>query len=111
MLLAFGGATDSGVSDKTYISFDFGMTWLEGSSLIQLPDYIPPFSMAQAYTYDRVLTPSRSMIWTAPSRATAPVESWECPYIYIFGGVNRVGATQQKVWRGTLNRLEFKPII
>lgn len=111
VLLAFGGATDSGVSDKTYISFDFGMTWLEGSSLIQLPDYIPPFSMAQAYTYDRVLTPSRSMIWTAPSRATAPVESWECPYIYIFGGVNRVGATQQKVWRGTLNRLEFKPII
>ncbi len=111
VLLAFGGRSKSAISDKTYLSFDFGMTWLEGSSLIQLPDYIAPFYDAQTYTYDKVLTPSRSIIWSAPSRATTPVESWDCPYIYIFGGVDKAGNTSQKVWRGTLNRLQSKPII
>jgi hypothetical protein len=38
------------------------------------------------------------------------VESWECPYIYLFGGYNDQGALLPYVWRGVYNRLTNYPL-
>lgn len=35
--------------------------------------------------------------------------SWDCPYIYIFGGMLDDGTLSDEVWRGVLNRLTFIP--
>lgn len=44
------------------------------------------------------------------SRAVKPIESWDCPYIYLFGGTDLTGTLNDSVWRGVLNRLTFKPL-
>lgn len=36
---------------------------------------------------------------------------WDCPYIYIFGGLSDAGTLNDEVWRGVLNRLTFVPLI
>ena len=36
--------------------------------------------------------------------------SWQCPYIYLFGGVAQNGYLLNNIWRGVINRLTFTPI-
>ena len=130
VLLAFGGNDGTTNNADVYISNDYGMTWAKGESLIQLPDYISPMHSAQAYVYDSVLgSRSADGLWTslplsyripasarleympfAGSRATEPITTWNCPFIYVFGGVDNTGALSQTIWRATLNCLTFKPI-
>ncbi|MDE6288980.1 MAG: hypothetical protein K2M00_09380, partial [Muribaculaceae bacterium] len=43
-------------------------------------------------------------------KISKPSETWECPYIYLFGGINAEGNTSNNVWRGVINRLKFKPV-
>lgn len=131
-LFAFGGRDSKGALNRTvYTSNDFGMTWTEAAELMQLPEYIPAMAFAQGLVYDSVLTAgSRSTsAWTEyptacipygahvehplsfmTSRSTTPVTSWDCPYIYLFGGVDENGATYNTVWRGVVNRLTYKPL-
>jgi hypothetical protein len=45
-----------------------------------------------------------------PRRIQSPVISWECPYIYLFGGYNDQGALLPYMWRGVYNRLYFYPV-
>lgn len=134
VLLAFGGQGVNGLSRTVYMSWDYGMKWVEGGKLIQLPAAIPSMQSAQAYVYERTFDADGELkplsrghsLWQALdysprvpfgaldrplSRATEPVESWDCPYIYLFGGYDRYGALQPYVWRGTINRLSFKPLI
>ncbi len=42
VLMAFGGNDGTANNRKVYISNDYGMTWAEGESLIQLPSKFPP---------------------------------------------------------------------
>lgn len=132
-LVAFGGQLPDGTPDNTlYISRDNGVNWNRGDSLLQLPDYIERVACADAVVFSSTLSvDSRSAIgddeWTwmpaiglpvwcsvltgvPASRATQPVQEWECPYIYVFGGVNATGTLSNNVWRGVINRLTFKPI-
>ena len=44
------------------------------------------------------------------SRASTEITEWNTPYIYMFGGVNNNYTLYNTVWRGVINRLEFKPI-
>lgn len=120
LYLAFGGSDGTSNNAIVYASNDYGMTWAKASELMQLPAYVPAMAQAQAYVFDSTLTPARSASpWTLfetayrlspASRATAPVESWQCPYIYLFGGVDADGKLYNTVWRATLNRLTFIPI-
>lgn len=132
VMLAFGGQSSTGLSRTVYMSWDYGMKWVKASTLMQLPEAIPTMRGAQAYVYnltfdDYGTSPSRSgdgwqpldysprlpygAMIVPPSRATTPVESWECPYIYLYGGYDAQGVLQPHIWRGTINRLEFKPLI
>ena len=37
--------------------------------------------------------------------------NWDCPYIYLYGGLDAQGTLHNSVWRGVINRLTFVPII
>lgn len=127
--LAFGGiGSDGKATSAVYISYDNGVTWKLGDDLLQLPDYMGAFSNAQAFVYETTLTRASASGWTSmPSRhlpywwtiansatstrASQAVTSWQCPYIYVFGGVNANGELENDIWKGVINRLTFKPII
>lgn len=128
VLLAIGGRKADGVLSRTvYISYNMGLVWREASDLMQLPTAVPSFADAQALVYDSTLRarsgaagwvtvpshklPPYYMLAVSPaSRAVKPVDSWECPYVYLFGGVDGQGDLLNTVWRGVLNRLTFKPL-
>lgn len=135
-LIALGGRYESTagmvVSKNVYVSYDQGITWDEASSYLQLPDYIPDFAAAQAVVVDTRLTDlsrstvsadgwtpmsgNRLPVWATPvpfvreSRVSAPVTEWECPYIYLFGGVDAQGNLHDSVWRGVIRRFSFAPL-
>lgn len=105
-ILAFGGRkSDGSLSKKVYMSTDYGYTWAEAPKSLQLPDEMPAMYDAQAFVFDT--RHDASIIVPAISR---PTESWECPYIYLFGGRSAEGTTFDSVWRGVINRMSFKPI-
>ena len=125
--IAMGGIDEQGkLSKKVYVSFDNCITWKEGDELLQLPEYIRAFSQAQAFVFNSTMEtrgmnngwtamPSRKLpgwwtIGTYGTRASQPIETWECPYIYLFGGMGENGL-MNNIWKGVINRLSFKPII
>lgn len=127
-LFATGGRLADGMlSNYVYISVDQGITWQRADKLMQMPGYIAPFAEANAIVWPSELTGrSGSGVWNEMAspeipawlmpvdeggRAVKPVTSWECPYIYLYGGVNSSGALSPVVWRGVINRLTFKPLI
>lgn len=110
-MLAMGGTDGTNLNRTVYTSVDYGIKWEKGGELIQLPEFIPTLYGAQAFVAESTLTVSRNNIWKeyVASRATAPITEWECPYIYIFGGYDKDGKLNDAIWRGTINRLSFKP--
>lgn len=131
LIMAVGGIdTDDVVNDSVYVSTDYGLTWAKAADLMQLPDYVPPFYGAQAFVEETTLGSRSASGWTdmpfaytlpagmivmqeeavSVSRANKPVTTWECPFIYLFGGYDREGEFYDTLWRATLNRLTFKPI-
>lgn len=134
-LLAMGGEyeTDNGIeaAKTVYVSYDFGITWKEADSYLQFPDEYPDFSSAQAYVIDYTLHARSSFgedgtwrdlavrgipCWATPvadglrSRVSTPVTSWECPYIFLFGGKKADGTLLPYVTRGVINRFTFQPL-
>lgn len=63
--------------------------------------------MSSAWTEMQTKLPASMRI---NSRAIKPVTSWECPYIYLIGGVNEYGELNNNIWRGVINRFTFKPL-
>lgn len=125
VLLAFGGRQDDGtLSRPTYISYDLGINWDKAGYLMQLPEDVPSLAGAQALVFEKTLTSSRAAgVWTPVElprmsgwlavdneSEIAPITSWDCPYIYLFGGVTESGSVNKNVWRGVINRLTFKPL-
>lgn len=133
VLVALGGSYESTagqvVSKNVYVSYDQGITWDEASDYMQLPDYIPGFAGAQTIVVPTVLdesTPrsasawksfaSRALpVWATPvhpavSRVNAPIDEWECPYIYLFGGTDNKGKLYDTLWRGVIRRYTFRPL-
>lgn len=111
-MLGMGGTDGTDINRTVYTSVDYGMKWKKGGQLIQLPEFIPSFYGAQAFVAESTLTVSRNNIWHeyVSSRATEPITEWDCPYIYIFGGYDKDGKLNKSIWRGTINRLSFKPL-
>ncbi len=132
-LIAMGGRYESAegvvVSKNVYVSYDQGITWDEASSYLQLPEYIPAFCGAQALVFNSEMSvdgetaqsswlPSSGShlpVWANPeplvlSRVSKPENSWECPYIYMFGGEDASGRLHNSVWRGVIRRFSFRPL-
>lgn len=133
-LLAMGGEyeTENGIeaAKTVYVSYDFGITWKVADSYLQFPKEYPDFSSAQAYVIDYTLHARSSMTdgswrdldvcgipcWAYPvtddtrSRISKPITSWECPYIFLFGGKKADGTLLPYVTRGVINRFTFQPL-
>lgn len=127
-LLAFGGKDANGICTNTvYMSLDRGVHWSKAGELMQLPDYMPQVAYAQALVFEKtIFDSSRAAGWktfapkalpawykvihSSASRADKPITQWDCPYIYLFGGIKSDGTLSDTVWRGVINRLSFKPL-
>lgn len=105
-MILIGGRKSNGVlNDTVYISNDYGFNWSKAPAKLQKPDYLPALYNAQAFCISSHLTGD-----IAVPKIVRPVESWECPYIYLFGGINAQGTLSANVWRGVINRYSFKPV-
>lgn len=131
---------DGSLQPDVYVSKDLGFNWRKAEQVMQLPDYITPRYDAQAFVFTSKLTekeletqasgknrwisyeaqklPSGWVVAEGISlmagrrgtRAVKPITEWDTPYIYMYGGYNANGSLYNTVWRGVINRLEFKPI-
>lgn len=121
--LLFGGKkADGTLNDTVYYSYDNGITWRPGSSLMQLPDYVPALQgadgivMATPLTADitEYWTPtpsSRAGLWLKPEYTIDGYDiTWQCPYIYLIGGYTSDNTLSDTIWRGVLARLAFTPL-
>lgn len=129
-ILAYGGTDGTKASRIVYMTYDYGMTWYKAPVSMQLPEDVPAIYNAQAFTFESTFE-SRSAGWqpidlgyripatavatpwlqTSAGRATVPVTSWNVPFVYTFGGIMDNGKLSTILWRATINRLTFKPII
>lgn len=129
VMLAFGGKGNTGVLGRdVYVSRDMGITWKKGGISLQLPEYMP-----SVYEADLVVSPIEMSADAAPtstgwfempvagvspyyvrmypqSRIISATERWECPYLYMFGGIEEGGTLQNMVWRGVVNHFTFRPL-
>ncbi len=139
VFMIMGGSNAEGkINRKVYLTKDYGLTWYNADKYMQLPDEVPVFVNAQAYTIDtkyevpkpgdgeekasrasngwrpvkgKQLMPYMRLALPQRSRMTQLPTSWDCPYIYMFGGYDAEGKLSNTVWRGVLNRFTFVPIV
>ncbi len=103
MLLAFGGRDAEGqLNSKVYASVDRGVHWAIAPSYMQ-PD-APQGFMPSVFVYDQTMYPESA------SRASRPIESWTCPYIYIYGGTDASGKVINELRRGVIGHFTLMPI-
>ena len=69
---------------------------------------MPKFYGAQAFVNFEMLSASGAA--GAPRRVSTPVTTWECPFIYLFGGFDDQGALLPYVWRGVYTRMTHYPV-
>lgn len=128
VLLAIGGFTsDKAVNRTVYLSYDRGVHWEKAPQLLQLPKTFIPGAYAQALVFDTEYTATPTVAaWAraeqvripswyilgnrVSSRATKPITAWECPFVYLFGGIDDSGNLNNRIYRGVINRLTFKPL-
>lgn len=122
--IIIGGRRENGTFNKTlFYTHDNGVTWKEGSSLMQLPAYVPALMGSDVIVMDASHTVSLTDYWkSTPSRETGmwlkPAYvvdgydiTWECPYIYLIGGYDGSGRLSDEIYKGVLARLRFTPLI
>lgn len=103
-LVLGGRKADGTMNTTTYVTYNQGIGWSNGGLTLQLPAYMPPFVYAQAFVREETIKKARA---NAPVR---PVTEWQCPYIYLVGGLNYNGNLLNSIWKGVINQLSFKPL-
>jgi len=98
-----GRLADGKLNDKIYLSDTQGITWTKGDSTMAQPAFMPKFYGAQAFVSSETLT-------AGPRRVSTAVTTWDCPFIYLFGGYNEQGSLLPYVWRGVYNRMTNYPV-
>ena len=102
-----GGKLDDGsLNRKIYLSSTQGITWTAGDSTITQPSHMPAFYGAQAFVYTEQLSAPSGM----PRRIQTLGSTWDCPFIYLFGGYNSQGELLPNVWRGVYIRMTNYPV-
>ena len=122
-LLIGGRKADGTFNDTVYFSYDNGITWRQGSSLMQLPDYVPGLTGADGLVMASPLSADLSDYWTSTPATRAgrwlkpeyTIDgydiTWQCPYIYLIGGYTANGQLSDSIWRGVMAKLAFTPLI
>lgn len=118
-LLVGGREKDGKFNRDVYISYNNGVNWTLGTSSMQLPEIIPAMVYCDNVVIDINKSANLSDGWkTAQNirrrinyRVDGDIITWECPYIYLFGGYSPSGTLYTDLWRGVLGRLTFVPVI
>lgn len=110
VLLLIGGRLQDGTLNNTvYISYDNGIRWSVAPNTLQLPASFTPRYMADMAVLPRPMQadfePQR-----LPYQTDGYTVSWECPYIYIYGGIDADGQLCNSIVSGAINRLKFRPL-
>lgn len=121
VMFMFGGRLNDGsLNKKTYVTIDNGVHWSEASDNLSLPDYVPATTDADVIILSTPMEGNLKDNWKImPQRVRRRLNyeldgydiSWECPYMYLFGGMRQDGSLNAVVWRGILTRLTFMPLI
>lgn len=119
--MLIGGEGQRNASNRTiYVSYDNGVNWYAADTQMQLPKHFPSLRGLDGIVVEWPKQASLTANWTSTTGRALPemarmkytVEDyevyWDCPYIYIFGGINGE-VLNDEVWRGVLNRLTFVP--
>lgn len=105
-----GGRLSNGALNGTvYISNTQGVNWVKGDSTIAQPTSMAKFYGAQAFVNYETLSVSSGAA-NAPRRVQSLPTTWECPFIYLFGGYNEQDELLPYVWCGVYNRLTNVPV-
>lgn len=120
--MLIGGLRSDGKYNRTiYASYDNGVNWYAVDTFMQLPEHFPSLRNLDGIMIEWPKQASLTNNWTDTSSRGLPgmarvkynVEDyevyWDCPYIYIYGGINETGSLNDEIWRGVLNRLTFMP--
>lgn len=120
--MMIGGLRSDGKYNRSiYVSYDNGVNWYATESYMQLPDHFPGLWNLDGITVEWPKQASLTDNWASRAGRMVPGMSrvkyevdyydvyWDCPYIYIFGGITSNGTLNNEVWRGVLNRLTFTP--
>ncbi|MDE5871690.1 MAG: hypothetical protein K2H22_07100 [Muribaculaceae bacterium] len=120
--MLIGGLRHDGKSNRIiYVSYDNGVNWYAADKQMQLPDYFPGLWNLDGIMAEWPKQASLTGNWSEMSSRGLPGMArvkyevkdyevyWDCPYIYIFGGMEKDGSINDEVWRGVLNRLTFIP--
>ena len=115
-----GGRLHDGSLNRTvYISYDNGVNWGQGDDKLQLPEIIPTMTDCDNVVMTTTTTAHISDYWKKQEkngrrRISAKTDGdniiWDCPYIYLFGGINPDDELCNTIWRGALARLTYTPI-
>ncbi|MDE5791667.1 MAG: hypothetical protein K2H96_10630 [Muribaculaceae bacterium] len=119
--MILGGETSDGSFNRTlYISYDNGVNWRKGDTLLQLPDVIPAMTECDNIVLDTEKDTQLSDAWKVmasnkPAKVKWNIDGntlyWDCPFIYLIGGFAPDRSLYDTIWRGALNRLQDAPII
>ena len=122
VFLCIGGRlADGSLNPSVYISYDNGVNWQKAPTLLQLPDYVAATYAADAAIVATPMNASLDAYWqqkSTPSPKGARISyfvdgsdvDWDCPYIYLFGGIGNQGNLNNEILRAVLARLTFSPL-
>lgn len=101
VLVAMGGLAANNIPNgDVYISYDLGFNWTKAPQTMQSPATMPALYDAQAFVIDE----------EQHARAIRPITEWDTPFIYLYGGRKAGGSLSSTIYRGTIKRLEYKPL-
>lgn len=103
-----GKRADGTLNDKIYLSNTQGVTWTQADTTMVIPAHMNKFYGAQAFVHFETISATTSS--NSPRRVTSPVTSWQCPYIYLYGGYDEQSHLIPWVWRGVYVRLTNQPL-
>lgn len=122
-LLMGGRLADGTPNREVWITYDNGVNWRKADTHLQLPEDMEWTGMADGITLTTRLdadlnegwviarAPHRSPMMRVKTEISGDRIYWDCPYMYLFGGLDENGILLDRVMRGVLVRLEFTPLI
>lgn len=124
VILYMGGRkADGTLNGEVSMSFSNGIAWQKAGQSMTRPEYIPAMWMMDCAVVDTPLEANFAPeVWKTMQMPASGMRTitytvdgynvtWNCPYIYLFGGCNEEGELYDTIWKGVLNRLSFKPIM
>lgn len=115
--MLIGGKDEAGNPTRNvYYTINNGVTWTAAADCAAMPETMPAGYGLDGVVVTSPMSGSLTDVWAErPARLHYEIDnyevSWECPYIYLFGGIGADGKLIRTVRSGLLARLGFMPMI